>query len=155
MEKKCATCALKSLQGGMCPIFRANTEDENGCPQHTSHIDQCAICGGMIIKEGTYYIDDNVMHIVCPTCVNGHPCTGCENFQTCRLMTDQSCPEPLYVMQTMQQGNMVVQQQVINPKRVQAICPQCKCYNTTDEGEQMCFQNENCSCHNKKIIWRT
>ena len=66
MERKCVNCALKNLQNGMCPIFHANMEDENGCPNYTSTIEYCEICGNIVLRGGTFEYDFNTnIHFEC------------------------------------------------------------------------------------------
>ncbi len=156
MERTCGKCALKSLQGGICPIFKSDMTGEQGCPQFVAELDFCEVCGNVIVNGGAYRYeeDDKSWHLMCNECANGHPCAACENAHYCALQQDQSCPEPLHIMQTIRQGNMVVQQQVINPKRIELTCGKCKCYNLTDEGEYFCFKEEQCTCHNYKVNWR-
>ena len=156
MERNCDKCALKTLQGGTCPIFRSDMTGEQGCPQFVAELEYCEVCGNIVIKGGAYRFEDSdeSWHLMCDECANGHPCAACESANYCALQQDQSCPEPLHIMQTMRQGNMVVQQQVINPKRIELTCGKCKCYHQTEEGEFFCFKNEQCACNNYKVNWR-
>ena len=151
MERKCGSCALKALKNGMCPVFNANMEGENGCPYHTIELKTCAVCGFVIPQGGYVQEEDGVFHLMCGNCVNGHPCRTCKNVIDCRFQNDQNCQEPPLVMVQQRQGNMVVQTQIKNPKRVQATCAQgCLCYNE----EHGCMREYECGCQNLKINWR-
>ena len=153
MERKCGQCALKALKNGMCPIFNANMEGENGCPYFTTEIHACEICGNLIPKGGYIQEDNGEFHLMCGDCTMGHPCKSCKEVRNCRFETDQDCQEPPYVMIQQRQGNMVVQTQTLNPKRVQATCAQgCPCYH---DGEDFhCWKQMSCGCNNHKNNWR-
>lgn len=55
-------------------------------------------------------------------------CSMCLNSINCEFETNPS-PLPKQVMQTIRQGNMVVQTVVPNPERIKAFCTSCHCYN--------------------------
>ena len=153
MEHKCGQCALKALQGGMCPIFRADMSEKDGCPYFTSELRTCHICGSVIFGAGILEADGDIWHELCQKCAAAAPCTVCQHTD-CRFQSDQSCQEPLFVMVEQRKGNMIMQTQAINPKRVQATCAQgCSCYHETEEGF-ICFRQEGCGCKNYKTNWR-
>lgn len=156
MERKCGDCALKALKGGMCPVFNANMEGESGCPYFTTDLKVCEICGSIIPKGGYIQEDNEVFHLMCGDCATGNPCKSCKSVKECRLQTDQSCPEPLYVMVQQRQGNMVVQSQQLNPKRVQATCAQgCPCFREEGlEDGTFCWKETGCGCNNHNYNWR-
>ena len=148
---KCGQCALKALKNGMCPVFNANMEGENGCPYFTAEIHTCEICGNIIPKGGYIQEDNGEFHLMCGDCATGHPCKSCKEVNSCRFETDQNCQEPPYVMVQQRQGNMVVQTQSLNPKRVQATCAAgCSCYSE----EHGCMREYGCGCNNHKFNWR-
>ena len=151
MERKCGDCALKALKHGMCPVFNANMEGHSGCPHFTTQLTSCDVCGNVILGESYLQEENGVFHILCAECANGHPCKTCKELNNCRFRTDQDCQEPPYVMVQQRQGNMVVQQQIQNPKRVQATCANgCLCYSE----EHGCMREYGCGCQNLKINWR-
>ena len=156
MERKCGQCALKALKNGMCPVFNANMEGENGCPYFTAEIHVCGICSALIPKGGYIQEDNGEFHLMCDDCATGHPCKSCKEVNSCRFETDQNCQEPPYVMVQQRQGNMVVQTQALNPKRVQATCAQgCPCFR--EEGLKdgsFCWKQTDCGCNNHKFNWR-
>lgn len=158
MERKCINCALKNLQNGMCPIFHVNMEDENGCPNYISTIEYCEICGNIVVRGGTFEYDsaNGEWHLMCDNCTNGHPCASCISVNQCAFQTDQSCPEPPYIMVQQQQGNMVMQTQQINPKRIDLTCAKgCPCYYEAGRAEgNHCIKQLECGCDNKKMNWR-
>ena len=151
MERNCGQCALKALRNGMCPVFNANMEGENGCPYFTTEIHTCDICGNPIPKGGYIQEDNGEFHLMCDNCATGHPCRSCKEVRNCRFETDQDCQEPPYVMVQQRQGNMVVQTQALNPRRVQATCAAgCSCYSE----EYGCMKEHGCGCNNHKFNWR-
>ena len=156
MERKCGQCALKALKNGMCPIFNANMEGENGCPYFTTEIHACEICGNLIPKGGYIQEEDGAFHLMCGDCATGHPCKSCKEVNSCRFETDQNCQEPPYVMVQQRQGNMVVQTQALNPKRVQATCANgCPCFREEGlEDGDFCWKQIGCGCNNHKNNWR-
>ena len=151
MERKCGQCALKALKNGMCPVFNANMEGESGCPYFTTEIHACETCGNLIPKGGYIQEDNGEFHLMCSDCATGHPCKSCKKVNSCQFETDQNCQEPPYVMVQQRQGNMIVQTQALNPKRVQATCAQgCPCYNA----EHGCMREYGCGCQNLTFNWR-
>ena len=156
MERKCSNCALKALKNGMCPIFNANMEEELGCPYFSTHVNYCDICGSAILR-GTYLCEENdIVHFMCSDCATGNPCARCVKHQECRFQSDKSCTEPPYVMVRRQQGNAIVQTQVLNRKRVEATCAQgCPCFRPEGmEDGCFCFKQEQCGCNNLINNWR-
>ena len=153
MEHKCGQCALKALQGGMCPIFRVDMSEKDGCPYFTSELRTCHICGSVIFGAGILEVDGDIWHELCQRCAAAAPCAVCQHTD-CRFQSDQSCQEPPFVMVEQRKGNVIMQAQAINPKRVQATCAQgCSCYHETEEGF-ICFRQEGCGCKNYKTNWR-
>ena len=153
MEHKCGQCALKALQGGMCPIFRADMSEKDGCPYFTSDLRTCHISGSVILGAVILEADGDIWHELCQKCAAAAICTVCQHTD-CRFQSDQSCQEPPFVMVEQRKGNMIMQTQAINPKRVQATCAQgCSCYHETEEGF-ICFRQEGCGCKNYKTNWR-
>ena len=151
MERKCGDCALKSIKHGLCPIFNANMEGHSGCPHFTTTLTSCDTCGNLILGESYIQEDNGIYHIMCADCTVGHPCKSCAEVGYCRFQNDQSCQEPPYVMVQQRQGNMVVQQQIQNPKRIQATCAAgCSCYSE----EHGCMREHGCGCNNHKFNWR-
>ena len=153
MEHKCGQCALKALQGGMCPVFRADMSEKDGCPYFTSELRTCHICRSVIFGAGVLEADGDIWHELCQKCAAAAPCTVCQHTD-CRFQSDQSCQEPPFVMVEQRKGNVIMQAQAINPKRVQATCAQgCSCYHEVKEGF-ICFRQEGCGCKNYKTNWR-
>jgi hypothetical protein len=57
-------------------------------------------------------------------------------------------------MKTERQGNMVVQSQVPNPKRIEATCAKgCPCYKLLDDGTYICCRQLDVNCENYEINW--
>ena len=156
MERKCGDCALKALKGGMCPIFNANMEEENGCPYFTTEINSCDICGNLILKNACFQEDNGVFHVMCYDCTTAVPCKSCQRMSECRLQKDETCPEPLYVMVQYRQGPAIIQTQKLNPKRVEATCAQgCPCFRQEGlDDDDFCWKQNNCGCNNHKMNWR-
>lgn len=156
MERKCGDCALKALKNGMCPVFNANMEDENGCPYFTTELHVCEICGNLIPKGGCIVEDNNTFHLMCNECTSGHPCASCKCVHDCRLEQDQNCPEPLYIMVQRREGPAIIQSQQLNPKRVEATCALgCPCFRKEGlKDGDFCWKKNGCGCNNHKYNWR-
>ena len=153
MEHKCGQCALEALKGGMCPIFNADMGEKDGCPYFTPELRTCHICGSVILGAGILEADGDIWHEMCQQCAAASPCAVCQHTD-CRFQSDQSCQEPPFVMVEQRKGNMIMQTQAINPKRIQATCAQgCSCYHETEEGF-ICFRQQGCGCKNYKTNWR-
>ena len=151
----CNDCALKNLENGMCPIFKSDMTDKPGCPYHTTHLDYCQLCGAPIIGKAVIDVTDDEAHIICGRCTNATPCQTCSN-KYCAFEQDQSCHEQPYVMVRKQQGNMIMQTQALNPKRIEATCRKgCPCFN--EEGLNdgtFCMRQQEDGCRNHKMNWR-
>jgi hypothetical protein len=100
--------------------------------------------------------ENGVWHEMCPRCANAPRCSTCIHSY-CAFQQDTNCQEPPMVMRQMRQGNMIVQQQVMNPKRVEATCRQgCPCFNEDglDDGS-FCRRQDECGCEKYHTIWRS
>lgn len=155
MERVCANCALKTLKGGMCPIFNADMSDEQGCPMFCSELTLCDVCGAVIPTGGTIQKDEESDEyvILCAQCSAAPLCATCRYHSGCRFEKDTSCPEPLYIMVQHRQGNAIIQSQQLNPKRVQATCAQgCPCFweDGLDDGN-FCLGKIGCGCKTYKL----
>ena len=152
---KCDTCAYKSIANGGCPIFHADMSGKDGCPYHSTELHTCDICGTVIFGKAILTEENDKWYGICPNCCNAPPCKICAN-QYCAFQQDASCQEPPYVMREVRQGNMIMQTQVMNPKRVEATCRKgCPCFNEDglDDGAFCGRQNE-FGCAKHKINWR-
>lgn len=153
---KCDTCAISKLQNGGCPVFRADMSGKDGCPLYQYELQYCDICGGPIIGTLFWEHDDNMnWHKECQNCINAPRCKTCVH-QYCAFKEDTHCPEPFVVMREVRQGNMIMQTQVMNPKRVEATCRQgCPCFNEDglDDGT-FCNRENECGCNKYNTNWR-
>ena len=83
----------------------------------------CACCGrnaiAVVNPDGTG---------LCANCYQYcNTCRLCASSVYCAFEQDPS-PLPKQVMQTIHQGNAVMQRPIMNPERVKALCPSCSCY---------------------------
>lgn len=130
MVRYCGDCAYLSYGQGKCPILNVTPdEDQTACPMFSTRVITCSICGKALTSGVIVDCEDEQYYYTCGNCVETlGTCGTCKYATGCAFKEDQSCAEPPYVMATMRQGNTVIQQQVPNPKRVQALCPNCPCY---------------------------
>lgn len=150
-NKKCGRCALRQPQSGLCPIFKATmSESEQGCPMFQASVIQCSVCGNPIIpgKSTIFEADSSgVYHAICNECAIAlGTCAGCENAKSCAFEND---PRPdKIIMETVRQGNAILQKQVQNPEIVRDTCAKrCKCFSE----EFGCLRKINC-CGNHNTV---
>ena len=152
--KYCGGCVLRRQEDGLCaPFNKVVDEKENGCPLYTSELWTCEICGkqdlptNLIINPA-----ENGLHFICGNCTQG--CHSCINGDSCAFQTDQSCPEPPFVVKTVRQGNAVMQTQVPNPRRIEATCRTCGCFNEQGLNDgTFCYKQLQMRCTNYKMPW--
>ena len=119
-------------------------------------LNPCAICGGHIISDAIVEQDtsDGRFHQFCSACAQTSKCGICTLSKNCRFYNTNVHPElPTYVMKVQQQGSMTIQRQVLNDKRIEAVCKDCPCYNSNDK-EQHCLKEQGSGCKNFKVNWR-
>ena len=155
MANKCRMCALKNANQGKCLIFNADMSNEDGCPHFTMSPQFCAFCGSFIPKGGIIEMEGDAAILMCEKCANLPMCSRCVSNQICAFQSDQSCKEPQLEMKTVQQGNMTMQTQVLNKRRVEQTCAKgCPCYRPEglDDGTH-CLKTANVGCDKYKSIW--
>ena len=155
MGKTCGECALKTIKGGMCPIFNADMTDQLGCPYFTGELNVCDVCGRAIIGKIILEEKDGTWKKMCPACDAAPLCKHCVHSY-CAFEKDTHCPEPPTIIRQTRQGNMIVQQQVINPKRIEATCRQgCLCFNEEGLNDGLfCMKMLGCGCNKHEMNWR-
>lgn len=148
-KRKCGRCVLPGLNGGKCPIFQKSIKwDEPGCPMFAEELTTCETCGSPLLPvENAIYKADSKddYHLLCDKCIAAlKTCVGCENAKSCAFEND---PRPdKYVMETIRQGNAILQKQQKNDKIVRDTCAKgCKCFSE----EFGCLREINyCGNHN-------
>lgn len=150
-NKNCGRCVLPGLNGGKCPIFQKSMEwNEPGCPIFAEELTTCETCGNPILPvENVIYKADSKgeYHLLCDKCIAAlRTCAGCENAKSCAFEND---PRPdKYVMETVRQGNAILQTQQKNDKIIRDTCAKgCKCFSE----EFGCLRENNC-CGNHNTI---
>lgn len=110
-------CALRAIDPSNCKN-----------PITAAHLLTCDICGRQFLSSQAT-IEAHTGKVICPACAQYMmACGSCQFSEGCAFETDPS-PLPKVVIQTIQQGNMMIQQQVRNPAREEITCKKCKCYN--------------------------
>ena len=149
--KTCGKCAIRREQDGLCEIFhRAVDATEQGCPLFTTEVLTCDVCGNRIIPASNLVIQTGEAGpaLLCFDCATG-ACNVCIHAQECRFQTDQSCPEPPFIVETVRQGNAIMQRQVPNIKRIKITCSDCPCY--SPDSDAFCSKQQNIKCVNHKF----
>lgn len=144
----CRTCRQQgTFRDGSpgCGKFNIKIDpNKDFCAWHENEdTPSCSFCGE---HEGLYliYLDESWHYI----CANHHKvlytCQACAHNQECGFQNDHSAPP--YVMRQVRQGNMVIQQQVKNPKLIARHCPTCKCSfgNNNDCFKETCSNEPGC-----------
>ena len=146
MMKKCKNCLYLHPQQPICALGLGEVDPATDyCPKfltRDSEIGYCSIChqpvytnnGVIDLLEGDNF---RVLHLNCAKQLN--KCQTCANLQICEFDTNPD-PMPKVVMQTVRQGNMVMQTQVKNPSRIEKFCHNCQCF-SPDFG---CFKENGC-----------
>ena len=138
----CAHCALPTLNGGICPIFRTKPKDKDkSCPMFKFTVENCEVCGQPIITKTIIDItEEGNFYYLCEDCsAKTGTCLTCKIREECEFETNPSTI-PKVVQQRIQQGPMTSIVQVKNPARVEMFCKSCKCF---DE-EFGCLKENGC-----------
>jgi hypothetical protein len=144
-------CALID-NNGMCMILHQKAVKNCKCPNYTSLLNYCGICGNADLNPLLCQLSGDQWVPICANCYSKFDtCEMCTEKSTCLFETDEN-PEPQFIIQTFQQNNMIMQKQVPNPKRIAATCHYCKCWNAT---EQICNKRtfNTCSRYNEQSIF--
>ena len=151
MNKYCRSCSFFDGSQNACLYLNIRVDPNSYfCANHDERIDcgTCVICGKPmtnmncvrdVLPDGDY----RLIHYACAKKLN--TCSTCVHGQICEFNTNPD-PMPKVVVETVRQGNMVIQQQVRNPSRVEKFCAACPCFNH-DFG---CFKENNC-CDGKWV----
>ena len=98
----------------------------------TNKYETCNYCGNPL-KEATIWPEFQL--ITCLRCAQQieqllatNPCQICCEAAECEFETSTN-PLPKLVMQTVRQGNAIMQTQIRNPERMKQTCAGCYCYN--------------------------
>ena len=137
LNPKCKKCG-HAQASQVCKIDNTPIADiENGfCACYTESPYICEYCGRHLVSEQviyTYGIQSS-FHLLCPDCIERiNTCNTCEKASQCRFENDHTIPEPAYVMKTIQQGPMIQQIQIKNPKRINLTCKvNCPCFHNDE-----------------------
>lgn len=132
MSKNCKHCTLFNNEGNFCTLFKIfiDRPEDYCCPKYTKELTTCVCCGRDFIPPGIlYYQSPNQLLVICQECYSlKGSCATCKKTRQCEFETNTTCPEQKIVMATTQQGNMTIQTQIKNPKRVELLCQNCDCY---------------------------
>lgn len=113
-------CSLRTINPSNCKE-----------PIATANLFTCEMCGSKYLPHKAT-IEAHTGKVICPTCAQFMAaCGSCQFSEGCAFETDPS-PLPKVITQTIQQGNMRIQQQIRNPAREEITCKNCKCYNETN-----------------------
>lgn len=105
----------------------------------------CELCGKAYPSASLILVDES---LICEHCYSYRgTCATCAKNTDCLFESDPS-PLPKVTVQTTRQGNMTIQQQVINPERVAITCAKgCSCYCDGECARQLNF------CTSYTAVW--
>lgn len=130
----CATCGIRHPHKSICQLTGQAVTDDDFCSKHQEILDICDLCN-KIVTSTLCFPAEGGYHFICQDCFRSlSTCCMCASGKHCAFEADTTLPK--LVMQTVRQGNMVMQTQVRNPELVNKTCKAgCKCY---DEAGQYC-----------------
>ena len=108
----------------------------------------CKYCGHPHPKMIVEVVGEDSVRTMCPRCYSlFNSCNSCQ-YGNCALEAYRG-PHPIWVMETIRQGNMISQRQVPNPEVVKLTCMMgCKCYEGDDSGPIACHRRQHEVCRN-------
>ena len=118
----CSTCNSFDAPSSWCRQFNLKTKSTNSCPVHSNNIITCQICGGQLIRSQGVILQD--LTVVCEKCAK--PSCGTCKYNTCAFVEDKSMPDT--IIETKQNGPMIMQQQIMNPEKIRKHCLSCHCF---------------------------
>ena len=89
----CAHCALPTLNGGICPVFRTKPKDKDkSCPMFKFTVENCEVCGQPIITKTIIDItEEGNLHYLCEECsTKTNTCFTCKMREECEFETNPS-----------------------------------------------------------------
>lgn len=151
----CKTCGRRVRDSqnpvqSICVLVRRPIQDINKdkCPwyEDQSNYKTCDVCKQV---KSVIFIEasdkDNIRYI-CEDCSSSFgTCGTCCNLNNCDFHKDRTTPD--FIMKQVQQGNMVLQTQVLNPDKIAIYCSKCTCWNSE---EKYCFKQEFGMCKEYK-----
>jgi hypothetical protein len=151
LQIKCGQCALKSPDGKVCRRTRAPIRSlDSSCPEGTTYLEKCDICGGEFIPSDLLIDMTNGIHLICHDCnaVVG-TCYVCKKNIECFFETDPDpLPKQVQKQMTTPQGYIVTT--IRNPDRIEKLCKKCECFSAENE----CSRQINW-CEKYQVIWET
>jgi hypothetical protein len=146
--KYCRTCSLKDPNQLVCRLTGIPIDlDKDFCSKHATELTTCQICRSVMVEPG-FIIDtgDKILHY-CSRCHQLlNTCQLCSKAGVCEFETNPD-PMPKVVMQTVRQGNMVMQTQAKNEERIKKFCHSCHCW--MGDGIDACGKEFNIGCYKK------
>lgn len=108
----------------------------------------CPICHQPIMQGGVFLHEAPYL-LLCDSCgIRFWTCISCEFAQKCAFQENPDHLPPV-VMQTVRQGGMIIQQQVMNPNLVNETCRAgCRCWNAE---AQVCMKQALMTCENHHL----
>ena len=143
----CKSCGFLDSTHQVCQLLRIQVDPQSDfCSKFKSQEDlfECPLCKNLSLS---FIINAESDVLLCPNCTkNLQKCPTCSDAGFCEFETNPD-PTPKVVMQTIRQGNAIMQTQVLNPDRIKMFCQSCGCYHN----ELGCIKGTEFSCENWKF----
>jgi hypothetical protein len=108
----------------------------------------CPLCG-RAFESGGIYLNEAPHLLLCNECgTRFWTCATCDTSRRCLVQENPKHIQPV-IFQTIQQGNMVIQQQVPNPELTKQYCEvECQCWHSDSK---TCCRQQLSVCVNHKL----
>lgn len=151
MVKYCQTCGLLDPSQQFCRRHGMQVDPATDfCSKHQGAVEYCEVCGKTILTATIDVSIEGELHFLCANCAQErNTCRFCSHNILCSFENDPS-PLPKMVLKTINQDNMVMQAQVMNPDRIRETCQKnCKCFDV----ENGCLRQNN-YCGQHAFTWK-
>lgn len=149
MKKTCQSCKLFNSNGAVCRLTGRKVDPMTDfCSSRQGEIVQCELCRNITLKP-TWTFGAGEWHGLCTECATKrlNTCFLCRNAPRCAFEQDPN-PLPKFVIQQQRTPMGIMQAQVKNPARIEALCHRCPCW---DE-EKSCMREYE-YCNNLSHKW--
>lgn len=147
--KNCRNCSIADLHRNICRLSNLPIDPDNDyCSHGAKTLPTCSICRSPFISgTGLIIMENDIPHEICGRCAAAkNTCAVCTNGNVCEFNNNPD-PMPKMVRRQIQQGNMVMSTEIMNPERIAKFCTTCKCYSE----EYGCAKQNGDGCGNQTV----
>ena len=135
MDKTCESCVLYVREKMYCLKWKAPRWKKDYCSEWAEEVLVCGLCGNKFVNKNSVYLErEGEYLLICPECsANMHKCGTCNHGSYCDFQQNPIDIAP-FIIRTVQQGPMTMQQKIPNPERIKATCMiNCTCCDTDNK----------------------